>query len=164
MPVVRGLLDLAGEAGPILEKYRALVHGRDYRLRPHSAVRRFFFERLRHPPTGFKVKGLDPTKRTFIEFFNEADRLMKGEFILAAFDRPMPDAVRLRQGLLGRPPRGPRDQAAQRGQQRQREPREAELGDRAEEPAGGRRAQRLAETCCRSQPAAAAKGSALRGR
>lgn len=60
-----------------------------------ESYRRFFFERLRHPPTGFKVKGLDPTKRTFIEFFNEADRLMKGEFILAAFDRPMPDAVEI---------------------------------------------------------------------
>jgi hypothetical protein len=62
-------------------------------------------------------------------------------------------ARRLRQGVLGRPPRGPHDQGAQRGQQRQREPREAELGHRAEEPAGGRRAERLAEARCRGQPA-----------
>jgi hypothetical protein len=29
---------------PMLEKYRALVHGRDYRQRPNLAVRRLFFE------------------------------------------------------------------------------------------------------------------------
>lgn len=30
---------------PVLEAYRALVHGRDYRRRPNLAVRRLFFER-----------------------------------------------------------------------------------------------------------------------
>ena len=60
-----------------------------------DTYRKFIFARLRHPPAGFKIKSLDPTKRTFIEFFNEPERLMRGSFTLCAFDRPMPAAIEL---------------------------------------------------------------------
>lgn len=66
----------AGDARGALESYKAFV-----------------FERLRHPPKGVKIDARDPAKRTFIEYYNQPDELMRGVYRLQVFDEPWPQKV-----------------------------------------------------------------------
>lgn len=66
----------AGDARGALESYKAFV-----------------FERLRHPPKGVKIDARDPAKRTFIEYYNQPEELMRGVFRLQVFDEPWPKKV-----------------------------------------------------------------------
>ena len=53
----------------------------------------FSFARLRNPMAGAKITPSNPAKRTFIEFYNQADELMRGVFRFQVFDKPIPANV-----------------------------------------------------------------------
>jgi hypothetical protein len=73
------------------ELYRAAW--KHYRAREFSAAlesyKLFSFDRIRHPAEGVKIDPADPAKRTFIEFYNTADELMRGVFRFQVFDKPI---------------------------------------------------------------------------
>ncbi len=53
----------------------------------------FSFDRIRKPEMGVKFESSDPSKRLFIEFYNQPDELMRGVFRLQEFDEPIPPKV-----------------------------------------------------------------------
>lgn len=53
----------------------------------------FSFARMRQPAAGVKIEAIDPAKRTFIEFYNRPEELMRGVFRLQVFDEPFPEKV-----------------------------------------------------------------------
>jgi hypothetical protein len=58
-----------------------------------DAYKAFAFARIRKPPQGVSPECLDPSRRTFIEFYNRPDELMRGVFRFQMFDKRMPQAV-----------------------------------------------------------------------
>jgi hypothetical protein len=58
-----------------------------------EAYKTFSFARLRTPPQGVKPEARDPAARTFIEFYNRPDELMRGIFRFQMFDKRMPQSV-----------------------------------------------------------------------
>ena len=58
-----------------------------------EAYKAFSFDRLRHPEKGVRIEAKDPAKRTFIEYYNQPDELMKGIFRVSMFDKRMPQEV-----------------------------------------------------------------------
>jgi hypothetical protein len=53
----------------------------------------YVFQYMRNPGTGVNLDPRDPANRTFIEFYNQADELMRGIFRLQVFDQPIPADV-----------------------------------------------------------------------
>lgn len=58
-----------------------------------ETYKQFSFARIRKPAAGVKIDMVDPAKRTFIEFYNQADELMRGVFRFQMFDVPFPPDV-----------------------------------------------------------------------
>jgi hypothetical protein len=72
----------------------AWTHFREGRFQEAlEAYKVFSFARIRNPPQGVKPEARDPAVRTFIEFYNRPDELMRGTFRFQMFDTRMPQAV-----------------------------------------------------------------------
>lgn len=59
-----------------------------------ESYKEFSFARIRKPGRGVIYDQIDPAKRTFIEFYNQPDELLRGVFRFQVFDEPFPADVR----------------------------------------------------------------------